>query len=160
MSTLNHLNEQGEANIVDIGAKEVTRREAVAKCCITMRPETLQQVQTNAIAKGDVWAVARIAGIQSAKATTNLIPLCHPIRIDKIAIDFDITSPTTILVIATVNATERTGVEMEALVAASTACLTIYDMCKAIDREMVIGPTYVAHKSGGKTGDFTFEPTS
>ncbi|MBX3416661.1 MAG: cyclic pyranopterin monophosphate synthase MoaC [Pirellulaceae bacterium] len=151
-----HLNEHGEARIVDIGEKPVSLRRAIAQAIVRMQPETLRKIQDQEIAKGDVLATARLAGIMAGKETSRLIPLCHPIRIDSITVGFEFTSSTEILVQATVQATDRTGVEMEALVAASIAALTIYDMCKGIDRGMTVLETKLNQKTGGLSGDWKF----
>ena len=152
---LTHFNERGEAHMVDVGAKEVTSRKAVAEGRITMQPETLGKITSGTHKKGDVLSVARIAGIMAAKRTPELIPLCHPIMLTRIVLDFDI-DPTDSAVIctATTETRERTGVEMEALTAVQVALLTIYDMCKAVDRGMEVTGVRLRHKSGGKSGDW------
>ncbi len=154
MDKLTHLNEAGDARMVDVSEKPETAREATAKARITMRRETLALITTGAAPKGDVLAAARLAGIMAAKQTSALIPLCHPLPIAAAEIvltptetGFDIT--------ATIRTTGRTGVEMEALTAASVAALTIYDMVKAVDRGMTITDLRVVQKSGGKSGDFS-----
>ena len=151
---LTHLNARGEAQIVDIGDKPQTRRRALAQAVISGRPETIAAIMGGALKKGDALAVARVAGIMAAKKTAELIPLCHPIALTKVSVEMDHKEPGSITILATAEATGQTGVEMEALVAASTAALTLYDMAKAIDREMVISDICLLEKSGGKSGDF------
>lgn len=158
MSELTHLDESGRARMVDVGAKDETRREAIARGEVRMRPETLQRIAAGDMPKGDVLAAARIAGIMAAKRASELIPLCHPLLLTHVAVDARLDSETsTVLLEATVRTIGKTGVEMEALTAVSVAALTIYDMCKAIDREMRIGDIRLARKSGGKSGDFVLE---
>lgn len=154
MTGLTHLNERGEAHIVDIGDKAVTRRRAVAQARITGQSQTIATILSGGLKKGDALAVARIAGIMAAKKTADLIPLCHPIPLTKVSVDIDGAGENSILIVATAETTGQTGVEMEALVAASTAALTLYDMAKAIDRAMVISDLCLVEKSGGKSGDF------
>jgi cyclic pyranopterin phosphate synthase len=151
---LTHLNAKGEAHIVDIGDKAVTRRRAVAQARIIAEPATVTAIMGGSLKKGDALAVARIAGIMAAKKTSDLIPLCHPIALTKVSVEIEAESDTVIIVRATAETTAQTGVEMEALVAASTAALTLYDMAKAIDRAMVVTDICVLEKSGGKSGDF------
>ena len=151
--SLTHLDEAGAARMVDISAKPATRRQAVAEGCIGMAPTALQAVRDHAIAKGDVLAVARIAGIMAAKQTAMLIPLCHPLPIDAVAVDLAIEADG-IRVTATVATTHGTGVEMEAMTAVSVALLTVYDMVKAMDRGMTIGGVRLLRKSGGRSGDW------
>ena len=151
---LTHLNERGEAHIVDIGDKAVTRRRAVAQARINAEAETVATIMGGGLKKGDALAVARVAGIMAAKKTSDLIPLCHPIPLTKVSVDIQADGATSIVVHATAETTGQTGVEMEALVAASTAALTLYDMAKAIDRAMVITDLCLLEKSGGKSGDF------
>lgn len=134
---LTHLDEKGRAAMVDVSAKPLSVREATAQARISLRPETLRLIQDNGLPKGDVLAVARVAGIQAAKQTQNLIPLCHQLPLSKVAVDFTF-EPDGILVTTMVKTTAQTGVEMEALTAASLAALTLYDMCKAVDKEMEI----------------------
>lgn len=155
---LTHLNEKGEAHIVDIGDKAVTRRRAVAQARISGKPETIAAILGGGVKKGDALAVARIAGIMAAKNTSELIPLCHPIPLTKVSVDIEGAGADTILILATAETTGQTGVEMEALTAASTAALTLYDMAKAIDRAMVISDLCLLEKSGGKSGDFVRQP--
>lgn len=151
---LTHLNAKGEAQIVDIGDKAVTRRRAVAQARVTALPATVATIMGGGLKKGDALAVARIAGIMAAKKTADLIPLCHPIPLTKVSVDIEADGDSAILINATAETMGQTGVEMEALVAASTAALTLYDMAKAIDRAMVIGDICLLEKSGGKSGDF------
>lgn len=152
---LTHLNARGEAHIVDIGDKAVTRRRAVAQARVLAQPETIATIMGGTLKKGDALAVARIAGIMAAKKTSELIPLCHPIPLTKVSVDIQADGDAAILIHATAETTGQTGVEMEALLAASTAALTLYDMAKAIDRAMVITDLCLLEKSGGKSGDFT-----
>ena len=150
---LTHTDTQGKASMVDVGDKNVTRREARAEGFIYMKPETLSLVQDNALKKGDVLAVARVAGIQAAKQTGTLIPLCHPLMLNFIGIEFDIQAEfDRIRIESCCRLSGKTGVEMEALTAASVAGLTIYDMCKAADKDMRIEGVRVLEKSGGKSG--------
>lgn len=152
---LTHFDREGRAIMVDITEKPATRRQAVAGGTVTMRPQTLQRILDCSIEKGDVFAVARLAGIMAAKQTANLIPLCHPLALTSVEVDFtsDVQSGV-VSITATASVTGQTGVEMEALTAASVAGLTIYDMCKAIDKEMVIGQICLLKKTGGKSGTF------
>ncbi len=152
MTKLTHINSRGEARMVDVSRKGDTEREAVAKGRVMMKPTTLEQIKTAGLKKGDVLAVARVAGIMAAKKTPELIPLCHPILIDDIAIEFDLSGDDSIGIIARVKSTGKTGAEMEALVAASVTALTIYDMGKSIDRGMTITEIYLESKKGGKSG--------
>ena len=151
--TLTHVDAQGAARMVDISAKPATRREAVTEGFITIAAPTLAAIAANAMAKGDVIATARIAGIMAAKRTADLIPLCHPLPIDAVTVDLAIEA-TGIRVTSTVVTTHGTGVEMEALTATSIALLTIYDMAKASDRGMVIGGVRLLRKSGGRSGEW------
>lgn len=153
--TLSHLNARGEASMVDVGDKAETRREATATGAIFMAPATLSLLVDGRLPKGDVLATARIAGIQAAKRTHELIPLCHQLALSKVAVDFEIDGPAgCVRVSATCRLTGRTGVEMEALTAVSVACLTLYDMCKAVDKDMTIAEVCLAAKTGGKSGDY------
>jgi len=158
MSKLTHLDDKGAAAMVDVSSKAVTERQAIAEGHITMLPETLDLIRKGNAKKGDVLGAARIAGIMAAKKTHELIPLCHPLLLSKIAIDLepDDTLPG-IRVRATVKLSGQTGVEMEALTAVSVACLTIYDMVKAADRAMVISAIRLIEKSGGKSGTYRAE---
>lgn len=151
---LTHLNARGEAHIVDIGDKAVTRRRAVAQARLVGQPETIATIMGGGLKKGDALAVARIAGIMAAKKTSDLIPLCHPIALTKVSVDIEADGNEAIRIEATAETTGQTGVEMEALVAASTAALTLYDMAKAIDRAMTVTDLCLVEKSGGKSGDF------
>ncbi len=154
---LTHVNARGEAHMVDVSEKDVTHREAIAESFVVMKPETLALIQSGTAAKGDVFATARIAGILAAKRTSELIPLCHPIALTSVQVDLVACPPERVHIIAEVRCDEKTGVEMEALTAASVAALTIYDMCKAVDRGMEIVSTRLLKKSGGKSGIFTRE---
>ena len=154
MTGLTHLNSQGEARMVDVSQKGDTEREAVARGRVMMKPTTLEQIRTVKLKKGDVLAVARVAGIMAAKKTPDLIPLCHPILIDSIAIEFDLSGDYFIGITAKAKSTGRTGAEMEALVAASVAALTIYDMGKSVDRGMTITEICLESKKGGKSGNY------
>lgn len=151
---LTHLNTKGEAHIVDIGDKAVTRRRAVAQARIIAKAETVAAIMGGSLKKGDALAVARIAGIMAAKKTSELIPLCHTIALSKVSVDIEQEGNTALVIRAAAETIGQTGVEMEALVAASTAALTLYDMAKALDREMVVTDIYLVQKSGGKSGDF------
>jgi cyclic pyranopterin phosphate synthase len=152
MNELTHVDEKGQARMVDVGPKDDTRREATASGGVRMQPATLAVIRQQQAKKGDVLAVARIAGIMAAKKTPELIPLCHTLLLDKVTVDFDFIGDDFILVRAVAGCTGKTGVEMEALTAVAAACLTIYDMCKAIDRGMVIENICLQKKSGGKSG--------
>jgi cyclic pyranopterin phosphate synthase len=152
-----HFDAAGRAVMVDVGAKPVTDREATACARVAMRAETLAMIVAGAAKKGDVLGVARLAGIMAAKRTAELIPLCHPLPISAVTVDLAPAGATAIDITATVRTTGRTGVEMEALTAASVAALTVYDMCKAVDRGMTIDGLRVIAKSGGKSGDFRQE---
>jgi len=156
--TLTHLDEQGNAHMVDVGGKPPTQREAVAAGEIVMRPETLDLIQSGGLPKGDVLAVARVAGIMAAKRTPELIPLCHPIPLTKVAVEFTFDMERSAIKIqATARCTGVTGVEMEALTAVSVAALTLYDMAKAVDRGMKISNIRLQQKRGGKSGDIILE---
>jgi cyclic pyranopterin phosphate synthase len=150
---LTHLNERGEAHIVDIGGKAVTARRAVARARLEALPETVAAIMGGTLKKGDALAVARIAGIMAAKKTSELIPLCHPIGLNKVELEIE-ASGGTITITATAETDDRTGVEMEAMTAASIAALTLYDMAKGIDRAMRISTVELVEKSGGKSGTF------
>jgi cyclic pyranopterin monophosphate synthase len=153
---LSHFDDEGKARMVDVTGKEVTDREAVASATISMKPETLRLILDRKVTKGDVFGVARVAGIMAAKRTPDLIPMCHPLNISSVTIDFSVDdNKSEVGITASVRVTGQTGVEMEALVAASVAALTVYDMCKAADREMVISEIMLLRKSGGKSGEFT-----
>ncbi len=155
MSQLTHLDETGAARMVDVGEKEVTRREATATAVVRMQPATLELLQAGGHPKGDVFAVARVAGIQAAKKCWELIPLCHPLMLSSATVEFAADPQhSCVRVTARCRVSDRTGVEMEALTAASVAALTIYDMCKAVDRGMVIDELGLLEKTGGKSGDW------
>jgi cyclic pyranopterin phosphate synthase len=157
MSELTHFDAEGRAIMVDVGGKAVTTRVATAKARVVMRPATLELIRSGTAEKGDVLGVARIAGIMAAKRTADLIPLCHPLPISSVKIDLQAIDPDSVEIEATVRTTGQTGVEMEALTAASVAALTVYDMVKAVDRGMRIEGLRVVAKSGGKSGDFKQE---
>ncbi|TPN66534.1 cyclic pyranopterin monophosphate synthase MoaC [Mesorhizobium sp. B1-1-1] len=154
-AALTHLGPQGQANMVDVGGKDETTRTAIAEGFVSMRPETLKMILAGNAKKGDVLGTARIAGIMAAKKTHELIPLCHPLLLTKVSVDIE---PDPALpglkIVALARVTGKTGVEMEALTAASVACLTIYDMAKAVDRAMVITGIRLVEKTGGKSGDY------
>jgi cyclic pyranopterin phosphate synthase len=155
MAQLSHLDEQGRARMVDVSEKEITRRVAVARGTIRMQPQTLALILGEKIEKGDVFSVARVAGIMAAKKTSELIPMCHPLNITSVKIDLTPKQkPARVDIAASVRVSGKTGVEMEAMTAVSVAGLTIYDMCKAVDREMTIGEIRLVEKSGGKSGRF------
>lgn len=157
MSEFTHFNEQGRAKMVDISAKEETVRTAQAKTSITVTEEVYKKITNHEMGKGDVLSVAQVAGIMAAKQTSNVIPMCHPISIKGVNIEFEwkLNDPTiTLCISVTVKTKGSTGVEMEALTAASITALTVYDMCKAVDKGMIIGETYLVEKTGGKSGDF------
>ena len=153
MSKLSHLNAKGEAHMVDVSGKAVTSRTAIARARVIMKPTTLKLIKSGSAKKGDVLATARIAGIQAAKKTSDLIPLCHPLAISKVTVDFKLAAKH-IDVEALVKVEGKTGVEMEALTACSIACLTLYDMVKAVDRGIVISDLRLIEKTGGKSGPF------
>ena len=156
---LSHVGDSGEARMVDVGEKPETRRVAVAKGSVLMRRETLALVAANRFDKGDVLGVARVAGVMAAKNTPQLIPLCHPLPLDQVVVEFDLDEERgAVDVTATARTTGKTGVEMEALAAVSVAALTVYDMCKSSDRAMRISDIRMAVKSGGRSGDLVFEP--
>jgi len=154
-SSLTHFNDQGQAHMVDVGEKEITQRKAVAEGRISMQSTTLEMIQQGDHNKGDVLAIARIAGIMAAKRTSELVPLCHPIMLTRINLDFEIDfdNPGVVCTVTT-KTSERTGVEMEALTGVQVALLTIYDMCKSVDRGMEMHEIRLTHKSGGKSGDW------
>lgn len=155
MSNLTHFDDSGQAHMVDVGNKAHTRRIAVASGVICMQPTTLTLIKNGDARKGDVLGVARIAGIQGSKHTSDLIPLCHPISLTRVAVTFKIDDSTnSVICTATTETTGQTGVEMEALTAVCVSLLTIYDMCKAADRGMVIGEIKLLEKHGGKSGDW------
>ena len=148
-----HLDETGAAHMVDVGEKEATRRRAVARCIVNMEEATASAIADGNTKKGDVLAVARIAGIQAAKRTSDIIPLCHPLLISKVSVDLSV-GVSSVEIESVVETTGPTGVEMEALHACTAAALTIYDMCKALDRAMVISEVMLIEKSGGRSGNF------
>jgi len=155
MSGLTHFDAEGKAVMVDVSGKAETDRVAVAAGFVTMKPETLELIRTGGVAKGDVLAVARLAGIMAAKKTPDLIPLCHPMGLDAVSLALTLMPERSgVMIEASCRVHGRTGVEMEALTAVSVAALTIYDMCKAVDRGMVIGEIRLIHKSGGKSGSW------
>jgi cyclic pyranopterin phosphate synthase len=151
---LTHFNEQGRAVMVDVSDKPVTARTAAAEARITMAPDTLRRIREGSVAKGDVLAVAQVAGIQAAKRTSDWIPMCHPLPLTGVNVRFSENGEDELTVTAEVKTTGRTGVEMEALTAVSAAALTVYDMCKAIQKDMVIGTIRLLAKTGGVNGDF------
>jgi cyclic pyranopterin phosphate synthase len=154
---LTHFDDQGGSRMVDVGAKAVTDRVARASGLVRMLPATLKRIKERGFAKGDVLEVARLAGIMAAKRTGELIPLCHPLQLDGVSIGFDFPDEQTVAIEVEVRVSAKTGVEMEALVAVSVAALTIYDMCKAIDRGISIERVQLEEKSGGKSGHFVRE---
>lgn len=154
---MTHLDEEGRAIMVDITQKFATERVAIASGTVKMKPETLEMIRSGAVKKGDVLAVARVAGIMAAKKTSELIPLCHPLPLTSAKVEFEFLSDDTLQIIAETKTTYATGVEMEALTAVSVAALTIYDMCKAVDRGLVIGEIKLEKKSGGQSGEFNRE---
>ena len=154
---LTHFDAEGRAVMVDVGAKPVTDRAATARARVVMNPATLAMIRGGTAKKGDVLGVARLAGIMAAKRTSDLIPLCHPLAITAVTVDLEPVGTDSVEITATVRTTGQTGVEMEALTAASVAALTVYDMCKAVDRAMRIEGLRVVAKSGGKSGDFQQE---
>ena len=157
MEKLTHINENGEAVMVDVSGKAVTSREAQAQGTIFVGPAILELLQRGEISKGDVLAAARIAGIMACKKTSDIIPLCHPLPITKASVDFEILpGQQAIRAVCTVKTEGKTGVEMEALTGVSAALLTVYDMCKAVSKEMMISDVHLVRKSGGKSGDFFF----
>jgi cyclic pyranopterin monophosphate synthase len=150
-----HFDKRGHAAMVDVGAKPVTERTATARAVVTMLPATLSMIRTGGAKKGDVLGVARLAGIMAAKRTSDLIPLCHPLPISAVTVDLTADDAAGgVEIAATVRTTGQTGVEMEALTAASVAALTVYDMCKSVDRAMRIESVRLTHKAGGKSGEF------
>lgn len=156
MSGFTHFDHAGNAAMVDVSAKPVTARSATARARVVMQPATLAMIQAGTAKKGDVLGVARLAGIMAAKRTADLIPLCHPLPISAVTVDLAADPATnSVDITATVRTTGQTGVEMEALTAASVAALTVYDMCKAVDRSMRIDGLRVTHKAGGKSGEFS-----
>jgi cyclic pyranopterin phosphate synthase len=157
---LTHLDEKGQARMVDVSEKNVTQREALAQAIVTMLPNTLTMITEGKHKKGDVLATARIAGIQAAKKTWELIPMCHPLMIAGVKVDIQTISETELRIEVRCKIADRTGIEMEALTAASIAALTIYDMCKAVDKGMTIGDIKLLEKTGGKSGDWKADVTA
>jgi cyclic pyranopterin monophosphate synthase len=158
MSELTHFDQSGASRMVDTSGKPDTAREARASAHVRMRPETLSLIRNKALAKGDVFEVARLAGIMAAKRTSDLIPLCHPLPITGVTIDFAPEGADALKIEAVVKVVGKTGVEMEALTAVSVAALTVYDMCKSVDRGMTIERVLLEEKAGGKSGHFVREP--
>ena len=155
---LTHLDEQGNAKMVDVGDKDVTSREAVARGHVSIQPETLRLIKLGLMKKGDVLTIAQLAGIMGAKKTSELIPLCHPLPLDRVDVDLELDeAESRINITATAKTTARTGVEMEALTAVSVAALTLYDMCKSVDPGMRIEGIRLVKKSGGRSGDINLE---
>ncbi len=155
---LTHVDESGKAKMVDVGWKPDTQRLAVARGSVVMKPETLALIKANGLEKGDVLGVARVAGIMGAKNTSQLVPLCHPLPLDHVAVEFQLDEKrSAVEITATARTTAKTGVEMEALTAVCVAALTIYDMCKAVDRAMRIEAVRLVKKTGGKSGDIVLE---
>ena len=154
MTEFTHFDSRGQAAMVDVGAKPATERTATARARVTMLPATVELIRTGGAKKGDVLGVARIAGIMAAKRTSDLIPLCHPLPISSVTLDLDL-AEAAVEIAATIRTTGQTGVEMEALTAASVAALTIYDMCKSVDRGMRIEAVRLTYKAGGKSGEFS-----
>lgn len=157
MTKLTHLDDSGAARMVDVGDKPLTRREAVATGRVTMSPRALQLLAEGSLDKGDALAVARVAGIQAAKRASDLVPLCHPLLVGAVNVNFEILDES-IEIEASVETVDRTGVEMEALTACSVAALTVYDMCKSMDRSMVIGEIALWEKTGGRSGHYRRSP--
>jgi cyclic pyranopterin monophosphate synthase len=155
MAELSHFDESGTSRMVDVGAKPVTTRSARASARVRMLPETVRLIRDRKLAKGDVLEIARLAAIQAAKRTWELIPLCHPLPLDGVDVGLEFDGDDSVFIEVNARATARTGVEMEALTAASVAALTIYDMCKAVDRGITIERIRLEEKSGGKSGHFT-----
>ena len=160
MKQLTHFDKQGASRMVDVSNKEITDRVAVAHAKITMKPETFQLIVDKKIQKGDVLEVARVAGIMAAKQTSSLIPMCHPLNLSSVKIDYTNNSVDTLDIFSEVRVTGKTGVEMEAITAASVCAITIYDMCKSADKGMVISDIHLVKKSGGKSGTFVFSENS
>jgi cyclic pyranopterin phosphate synthase len=158
MSELSHFDDAGASRMVDVSEKPVTRRIARAEAVIEMQPATLALILNRSMAKGDVLEVARLAGIMAAKQTASLIPLCHILPLDAVQIDFDTEGGASLRIETQVTVTARTGVEMEALTASSVAALTVYDMCKSVDKGMTIGRIRLLEKSGGRSGHYVREP--
>jgi cyclic pyranopterin phosphate synthase len=151
LKAMTHFNKEGRAKMVDVSNKDITARTAIARGIVKMKAETMELIQEGGIKKGDVLAVAQVAGIMGAKKTPDLIPMCHPIQVTGVDIGFSVLSDTELGIIATVRTMDRTGVEMEALTAVNIAALTIYDMCKAVDKTMIISDIELVEKTGGKS---------
>lgn len=151
---LTHFNDQGRAKMVDVSGKEITDRSATAGTAVRMQPSTLERIKNGGVAKGDVLAVAQVAGIMAAKKTSDWIPMCHPLALTGVDIRYSDNGKDELYIEATVKISGKTGVEMEALTAVSAAALTVYDMCKALEKSMEIGPTRLLSKQGGKSGDY------
>ena len=160
MSTLSHFDESGASRMIDVGAKAETNRTARASAVVRMKPETLALIRDKRLSKGDVVEVARLAGIMAAKKTADLIPLCHPLPLTSVKLDFTFPSVDSLQIEATVTVFARTGVEMECLTAVSVAALTVYDMCKAADRSMTIEAVRLEEKDGGRSGHFVRDPAT
>lgn len=157
MDRPSHIDDKGRASMVDVSAKGETLREALASGIVRAKASTVEAISSGGVPKGDVFATARIAGIMAAKKTSELIPLCHPLRLTHVSVDFEIISAEEIRVASSVRTADRTGVEMEALTAVSVAALTIYDMCKSIDKAIVISGITLDEKRGGKSGEYRRE---
>ncbi len=151
---LTHIDETGASRMVDVSRKEITERIAVAHATVTMKPETFSLIMDKKVVKGDVLGVARVAGIMAAKKTSELIPMCHPLNLNSVKIDYEDNNQDSIEIMSEVKVSGKTGVEMEALTAVSICALTIYDMCKSADKSMLISDVYLVKKSGGKSGNF------
>ena len=151
---LTHIDESGASRMVDVSEKNITERIAVAHARVTMKPETFNLIMDKKVAKGDVLGVARVAGIMAAKKTSELVPMCHPLNLNSVKIDYEDNNQDSIEITSEVKVSGKTGVEMEALTAVSICALTIYDMCKSADRSMIISDVYLVKKSGGKSGTF------
>ena len=156
MSDLTHVDAAGKAQMVDVSGKDVTRRVATAQAVVRMRPETLEKIRQNTLAKGDALGVARVAGVLAAKRTDELIPLCHSLPLSDVSVDFEF-GENTLTIRTSATTLAQTGVEMEALTAATVAALTVYDMAKAVDKRMTIDSVHLVSKTGGKSGDFLWE---
>ncbi|MGI4790001.1 MAG: cyclic pyranopterin monophosphate synthase MoaC [Janthinobacterium lividum] len=156
MSELTHIDEQGKARMVDVSGKEVTRRVAMAQAVVTMLPETLERIRENTLAKGDALGVARVAGVLAAKRVDELIPLCHSLPLADVSVDFEF-GDSQLIIKTSATTVAQTGVEMEALTAATVAALTVYDMAKAVDKRMTIESVHLVSKTGGKSGDFLWQ---
>ena len=156
MSNLTHVDAAGKARMVDVSGKNVTRRVATAQAVVTMQPETLEKIRQNTLAKGDALGVARVAGVLAAKRTDELIPLCHSLPLSDVSVDFEF-GENTLTIKTSATTLAQTGVEMEALTAATVAALTVYDMAKAVDKRMTIESVHLVSKTGGKSGDFVWD---